>query len=50
MNLDKETVGKIVSAVLTLVIALLSVFGYHVVVVQPATAGHGRRRARCVGD
>ena len=37
-NLDKETIGKIISAVLTLVLALLSVFGYHVVVVQPQLA------------
>ena len=34
-KLDKETVGKIISAVLTLVITVLSLFGYHVVVVQP---------------
>ena len=37
-NLDKETVGKIISAVLTLIITVLSLFGYHVVVVQPQLA------------
>ena len=37
-KLDKETVGKIISAVLTLVITVLSLFGYHVVVVQPQLA------------
>jgi len=38
MSLDKETIGKIVSAVLTLIITVLSLFGYHVVVVQPQLA------------
>ena len=35
MNWDKETVGRILSVVLSALLALLSVFGYHVVVVQP---------------
>lgn len=37
-KLDKETVGKIISAVVTLIITVLSLFGYHVVVVQPQLA------------
>ena len=37
-QLDKDTVGKIISAVLTLIITVLSLFGYHVVVVQPQLA------------
>jgi len=34
-NLDKETIGKIISAVLTLIITLLGILGYHVTVVAP---------------
>lgn len=37
-NLDKETVGKIISAVLALIVTVLSLFGYHIVVVQPQLA------------
>jgi hypothetical protein len=34
--MDKETVGKILGIVITAIIALLSLAGYHVVVIQPA--------------
>ena len=37
-NLDKETIGKIISAVLALIVTILSLFGYHVVIVQPQLA------------
>ena len=45
MNLDKETIGKIISAVLTLIITVLSLFGYRVVVVQPQLASMASRVA-----
>lgn len=35
---DKETVAKIISAVLTLIITLLGILGYHVTVVAPQLA------------
>jgi hypothetical protein len=38
-GLSKAQVGKIIGVVLTAVIALLAVFGYQVVVVNPTVAG-----------
>jgi len=37
-NLDKDTISKIISAVLALIVTILSLFGYHVVIVQPQLA------------
>lgn len=47
-NLDKETddpkdrVGKIISAVLALIVTLLGILGYHVTVVAPQFAQAAR--------
>lgn len=47
--MNKEQTSQVIGAVLTLIVTLLSIFGYQVIVVQPQLEALAQLTAACVG-